>query len=60
MNTFKINELFGEAYNTAVTNIITLVNRGGWNWDYFNNWQDAHEFAEETKIQFDCNGYIVV
>ena len=59
METYKINQLFGEAYNNAINNIINTVNKLGWNWDYQNNCNDAHFFAEETNIKFDCNGNYV-
>jgi hypothetical protein len=52
----KINELFGEAYNNAINNVINHLNALGWNWDYFNNWRDAHEFAEMHGVEFDING----
>lgn len=52
----KINELFGEAYNNAINNTIKHLNRLGFGWDYFNNWRDAHEFAETYGVNFDLNG----
>jgi hypothetical protein len=55
---YNINALFGEAYNTAIENIISHVNKLGWNYDYRNNWNDAHQLAEDLKIRFDHNGEI--
>ena len=56
MTTYTINDLFGEAYNSAINNIITTVNKLGWCWDYRNNWSDAEHLANETGMRFDCNG----
>jgi hypothetical protein len=53
---YTINDLFAEAYNTAINNVITTVNKLGWNWSYYDNWRDAHALAEEMHTTFDCNG----
>ena len=52
----KINELFGEAYNSAINNIINHLNALGFRWNYANNWRDADEFAEMHGLEFDVNG----
>ena len=56
MSTYKINELYGDAYNAAINNVISTVNKLGWCWDYFENWRDAQQMAEETEMRFTCNG----
>ena len=61
MKTFSINDdaLCGEAYNSAINNVIKTVNKLGWNWDYYNNLRDAHQLAEEMNIRFNIDGEYV-
>ena len=55
---FHNNDLGGMAYDSAIENIIAHVNKLGFAWDYFNNWRDAHQLADNMNIRFDCNGEI--
>ena len=56
MTTYTINNIFGYAYYNAIIEVISTVNRLGVEWNYEDNWYDAHRLAEETNIRFDCNG----
>ena len=55
----KIDNLCGAAYESAIKNIISHVNKLGWNWTYYENWREAERFAEENNFSFDVNGEFV-
>lgn len=53
----KINELYGEAYNTAINNVIQLLNDTvGTELFYARDWAKAEDVALKSGMVFDLNG----
>lgn len=59
MRKFGIKELFGEAYNEAMRQIVIRHSTFGYQFDPKRDWYELEAWATDVGLEFDENGNMI-